>query len=81
MTEARFAALVIASAAAWLTTAACSDRNGGVSEPPSDPKRQHRVIEAPAVVVRPLPPHAILADGDGPYRQGERLAEMLEQLP
>jgi hypothetical protein len=43
--------------------------------------RQPRVIESPSGKVRPLPPHAIRADGVGPYRLRASLAELLEQLP
>jgi hypothetical protein len=39
------------------------------------------VIEAPPRGVRPLPPHAIRADGIGPYKLGATVAELLEQLP
>ena len=59
---------------------ACSggDRS---SDPPRDPPRQRRVIEPPAGTVRVLPPYAIRADGVGPYRLGERLSDMGDQLP
>ncbi len=43
--------------------------------------RQHRVIEAPPQNVRPLPPHAIRSDGVGPYRLGEPLTKLADQLP
>ncbi|MGE0546732.1 MAG: hypothetical protein AB7O24_19430 [Kofleriaceae bacterium] len=81
MTRARIAVAGIVSANVWLMIAGCSDRGETVSEPPRDPKRHHRVIEPPAGVVRPLPPHAIRGDGVGPYRLGERVAEMLDELP
>jgi hypothetical protein len=48
---------------------------------PRDPQRERRVIEPPVGNVRPLPPHAIRADGVGPYRIGEKLSVLLEQLP
>jgi hypothetical protein len=48
---------------------------------PRDPQRERRVIEPPIGNVRPLPPHAIRADGVGPYRIGEKLSVLLEQLP
>ena len=58
---------------------ACSDH--ARPEVKRDPERLHRVIEAPARGVRALPPHAIRADGVGPYRLGTSLAELLDQLP
>jgi hypothetical protein len=59
---------------------ACSggDRS---SDPPREPPRQRRVIEPPAGTVRVLPPYAIRADGVGPYRLGEKLSDMGDQLP
>jgi hypothetical protein len=45
------------------------------------PERPRRVIEPPAGRVRALPPHAIRADGVGPYRLGTALAEVSDQLP
>ena len=59
---------------------ACSggDRS---SEPPRESPRQRRVIEPPAGTVRVLPPYAIRADGVGPYRLGEKLSDMGDQLP
>ena len=39
------------------------------------------MIEPPPPGVRALPPHAIRADGVGPYRLGTSLAELLDQLP
>ena len=49
--------------------------------PPPDRERQRRVIEPPSTRVRPLPPHAIRADGVGPYRLGAPLVDLLPQLP
>ena len=46
---------------------------------PQQPPR--RVIAPPTGTVRSLPPHAIRADGVGPYRLGTSLAELLDQLP
>lgn len=60
---------------------ACSDKERPTREAPRDPPRERRVIEPPAGIVRPLPPHAIRAEGIGPYRLGERLSDLLHQLP
>jgi hypothetical protein len=57
------------------------DREPDRRERPRDPQRERRVIEPPVGNVRPLPPHAIRADGVGPYRIGEKLSVLLEQLP
>jgi len=57
------------------------DRESRRREPPRPPQRERRVIEPPVGNVRPLPPYAIRADGVGPYRIGERLSVLLEQLP
>jgi hypothetical protein len=65
--------------AALLLVAACSDH--GTPEVKHDTERQRRVIEPPPPGVRALPPHAIRADGVGPYRLGASLAETLDQLP
>lgn len=56
---------------------------GSHDPPPAEnkPERQKRVIEPPAGKVRPLPPHAIRADGVGPYKLGATLAELLDALP
>jgi len=65
-----------------LALAACSDR--GSRDSPSkeaEAPRQRRVIEPPVGVVRALPPHAIRATSVGPYKLGEKLSELLEQLP
>lgn len=40
-----------------------------------------RVIEPPAGIVRPLPPFLISSVGVGPYRLGDRLSDLLQQLP
>ena len=66
-------------AALLLAAVAC----GSHDPPPTESKaeRQKRVIEPPAGKVRPLPPHAIRADGIGPYKLGESLADVLDQLP
>lgn len=59
---------------------ACSSHDRA-QEPPREPPRQRRVIEPPAGTVRVLPPYAIRADGVGPYRLGEKLSDMGDQLP
>ena len=51
------------------------------SEPPIEVERSRRVIEPPVGIVRPLPPHLISAAGVGPYRLGDRLSDLLQQLP
>jgi hypothetical protein len=66
-------------ALALLAAVAC-----GSHDPPpveNKPERTKRVIEPPAGKVRPLPPHAIRADGVGPYKLGATLADLLDQLP
>ncbi|MDQ3337943.1 MAG: hypothetical protein M4D80_22500 [Myxococcota bacterium] len=41
-----------------------------------------RIIEPPTTgVVRQLPPHAIRSDGVGPYKLGDKVAALLQQLP
>jgi hypothetical protein len=65
-----------------LVLAGCSDHDR--NEPAaahSGPPQKRRVIEPPVGVVRALPPHAIRATSVGPYKLGEKLAELLEQLP
>jgi len=59
--------------------AACSDH--GTPQVKRDTERSRHVIEPPPPGVRALPPHAIRADGVGPYRLGTSLAELLDQLP
>ncbi len=68
----------LSSALAAIVAAAvgCSDHDR-----PAPPPRQRRVIEPPTATVRPQPPYAIRADGVGPYRIGEKLSDLLEQLP
>ncbi len=58
---------------------ACDSSNGSAGMRPD--VRQHRVIEPPPQNVRPLPPHAIRSDGVGPYRLGEPLNKLADQLP
>ncbi|MDB4957549.1 MAG: hypothetical protein JWO36_5118 [Myxococcales bacterium] len=64
-----------------LVLCSCSDRSKPEVKRDPEPERQRRVIEPPSGRVRPLPPHAIRADGVGPYRLKASLAELLEQLP
>lgn len=59
--------------------AACSDRDK--PEVKREPERPRRVIEPPPHGVRALPPHAIRADGVGPYQLGALAADLLDQLP
>ena len=60
--------------------AGCSDPSRP-SPPPRDPQPPRRMIEPPTGVVRPLPPHAIRAEGVGPYLLGEKVTTLLLQLP
>ena len=67
---------------AALALVACSDRDrGDRASIESEAPRQRRVIEPPVGVVRALPPHPIRANSVGPYKLGEKLSELLEQLP
>jgi len=47
----------------------------------SEAPRSRRVIEPPVGVVRALPPYAIKPQSVGPYKLGERLSDLMEQLP
>ncbi len=62
----------------WLV---CSCGSRDQPEVKRDPERQRRVIEPPSGLVRPLPPHAIRADGVGPFKLGAPLADLLDELP
>lgn len=62
-----------------LLGAACSERDK--PEVRREPEGPRRVIEPPPRGVRALPPHAIRADGVGPYKLGAPAAELLDQLP
>ena len=62
-----------------LVLAACSDSKK--PDPKREPERPRRVIEAPTRGVRALPPHAIRADGVGPYKLGATVTQLLDQLP
>ncbi len=61
--------------------AGCGNRQREHREPPRDARRAARVIEPSPERVGPLPPYAIRADGVGPYKLGEKLSDLLEQLP
>lgn len=60
---------------------ACDHEPKDRSPPRHEVERSRRVIEPPVGIVRPLPPFLISATGVGPYRLGERLADILQQLP
>jgi hypothetical protein len=77
------AAVVAASGAvaAAALLAGCGNRHRENREAPRDARRAPRVIEPSTDRVGPLPPYAIRADGVGPYRLGERMSDLLEQLP
>lgn len=60
---------------------ACGNDRSDHREPPHDVERARRVIEPPVGIVRPLPPFLISSVGVGPYRLGDRLADILQQLP
>lgn len=62
-----------------LLLVACEGRKQ--PEPTREPERQRRVIEPPPRGVRAFPPHAIRADGVGPYKLGATVAALLDQLP
>jgi hypothetical protein len=64
---------------ALVLLAACKDH--GTPQVKHDTERSRHVVEPPPPGVRELPPHAIRADGVGPYRLGASLAELLDQLP
>jgi hypothetical protein len=64
-----------------LAVAACEREPNVGKEPTPEIERARRVIEPPVGIVRPLPPHLISAAGVGPYRLGDRLSDLLQQLP
>jgi hypothetical protein len=72
------AAAVLAAAAALV---ACRDRDPPPPPVVRDAAPARRVIVPALGDVRPLPPHAIRADGVGPYRLGAPLDGILAQLP
>jgi hypothetical protein len=57
--------------------AGCKDHERGPVR--REPISSRRVIDPPPSSVRALPPHAIRADGVGPYRLGATLAALVEQ--
>lgn len=71
---------VAAMVALCAGAAACGNRHRENREPPRD-ARARRVIEPSTDRVGPLPPYAIRGDGVGPYKLGEKLSDLLEQLP
>ena len=61
--------------------AAC-DHDQSTQPPKRDPLPPRRIIEPPTTgIVRQLPPHAIRADGVGPYKIGDKVSVVLQQLP
>lgn len=67
---------------AVLLVAGCSDDERKPQVRTTDPQPPRRVISPPAgTTVRSLPPHAIRADGVGPYRLGEKVSAVMAQLP
>lgn len=65
-----------------LCLGACSGKDGGErTQVTSESPRARRVIEPPVGVVRALPPHAIKAQSIGPYKLGEKLSDLMDQLP
>jgi hypothetical protein len=72
--------VAVAAAAAVVAADGCGKRQRENHEPPRDAKRAPRVIEPSTDRVGPLPPYAIKAEGVGPYKLGERLSDLLEQL-
>ncbi len=68
-------------AALCLILFACSGKDHEQTKVVDEQPRTRRVIEPPVGVVRALPPHAIRATSVGPYKLGERLSDLLEQLP
>ncbi len=69
-----------ATLVALVVLVGCSDHGPRTDDPNPDPHTR-RVIEPPAGTMRPLPPHAIRADGVGPYKLGAQLESILQQLP
>ena len=74
--------LTVVALALIVAPAGCSDHDRSErASAQSEAPRQRRVIEPPVGVVRALPPHAIRANSVGPYKLGEKLSDLLEQLP
>lgn len=70
----------LAAAGAVLGLGGCGNRHRENREVPRDAQRARRVIEPSTDRVGPLPPYAIRAEGVGPYKLGEKLSDLLEQL-
>jgi hypothetical protein len=77
----RPATVIAIVAALGAVGGACGNRQRENREPPRDARRAPRVIEPSTDRVGPLPPYAIRAEGVGPYKLGEKLSVLLEQLP
>jgi hypothetical protein len=76
----RAGVLVAASLASMASLGACGTCQRENREPAHDAPRARRVIERSTDRVGSLPPYAIRADGVGPYKLGEKLSDLLEQL-
>jgi hypothetical protein len=70
----------VAVASLASAAAGCGNRRREAPEPPRDARQARRVIEPSTDRVGPLPPYAIRGDGVGPYKLGEKLSDLLEQL-
>lgn len=57
----------------------CSDRDKPAVQ--KEPDKPRRIVEPVSRGVRALPPHAIRAEGVGPYKLGATVADLLDQLP
>ncbi len=67
---------------ATLALVACSDHDrSDRTRQEAEAQRPRRQIEPPVGVVRALPPYPIRATSVGPYKLGEKLSDLLEQLP
>jgi len=64
-----------------LAVVACNRDEGKPRISRDRSERPRRIIEPPSGVVRSLPPHAIRAEGVGPFKLNERLDSVLLQLP
>src|ERR1043166_2358468 len=71
---------IVLAAVTCFGLGACGNRRQGNKEPPRDAQRARRVFEPSPDRVGPLPPYAIRSDGVGPYKLGEKLSDLLEQL-
>jgi hypothetical protein len=61
--------------------AACSEEVRPTPVVRTELQPPRRVVAPPTGTVRSLPPHAIRADGVGPYRLGEKVSALMAQLP